>query len=352
MRFHPALATFSALVAIASLTGCGSDKAGASNDNEPNPTPTPASTVGELDVDWAFTGAEAPTKVRVLVIDGDASGYTCSSLPFDMTAGIVENKANLPIQGNAVFNDVVQGTKYLVVGVGEKSNGSRVALDCQDQVNVVGGETTSVTLALENVVADMNGVYGVGHEVNLGLPNEVMTALLGLQAVCGYINAPELCNIVDDVNAIVTDLDVTGEWVIDQQPDGSFLGEVRWLTIEGQDIGTYEILDGTFVGEVPGATQMQYKDFHLQLHVGNLTLFILEEILALDLGDYGTYGALVVNALGDNYVSPLTFSGTGTLSDAAPVDGVTEKIDGGLIGHLEIGSFEHDFALDYLATRP
>jgi hypothetical protein len=349
MRFH--LATFSALVALASLTGCGSDKAGATGDDT-NPTPTPASTEGELDVDWAFSGVEAPTKVRVLVIDGDTSGYTCSTLPFNMTAGIVENKANLPVSGNAVFNDVSEGTKYLVVGVGEKSNGARVALDCHDQVNVVGGETTSVTLGLKNVVADMNGVYGVSHEINMGLPNQITTALLGLQAVCGVLNAPELCNIVTEVNSIVTDLDVTGEWTIDQTSPSQFAGEVEWLTIEGQDIGTYEILNGSFVGEVPGATQMAYKDFNLELHVGNLTLFILEEVINLDLGDYGVYGAIVVNALGDNYVSPLTFSGAGTLNDLSPVDGVTEKIDGGLVGHLQIGSFGHDFAVDYLATRP
>ena len=352
MRFHSALHTFAALTALATLTtACGASKAGAKDDEE-NPTPTPIETEGELDVDWAFTGVEAPTKVRVLVIDGDTSGYTCSTLPFNMTAGIVENKANLPISGTAVFNDVAEGNKYLVVGVGEKSNGTRVALDCHDQVNVVGGETTSVTLALKNVVADMNGVYAVGHEVNLGLPNEVVTALLGIQAVCGYLNAPELCDIADQVSDIVTGMDVTGEWTIDANTDGSFSGEVKWLTIEGQDIGNYEILDGTFVGEVPGATQMEYKDFHLQLHVGNLTLFILEEVINLDLGDYGVYGAILVNALGDNYVSPLTFEGTGSLSDLSPVDGVTEKIDGGLVGHLEVGNFEHDFALDYLAARP
>lgn len=349
MRFH--LATFSALVALASLTGCGSDQAGATGDDT-NPTPTPVETEGSLDVDWAFAGIEAPTKVRVLVIDGDTSGYTCSTLPFNMTAGIVENKANLPVTGNAVFQDVAEGAKYLVVGVGEKSNGVRVALDCHDQVNVVGGESTSVTLDLKNVVADMNGVYDVAHEVNLGLPNEVTTALLAIQAVCGYLNAPELCNVVTEVNSIITDMDVTGTWTVDQQADGSFKGVVAWTTIEGQDIGTYEILDGSFVGEVPGATQMQYKDFNLQLHVGNLTLFILEEVMNLDLGDYGFYGAILVNALADNYVSPLTFAGTGTLNDVTPVDGVTEKINGGLVGHLEIGNFEHDFALDYLATRP
>lgn len=352
MRSHSAFATVSALLAVATLTtACGSSKAGATDDDE-NPTPTPVETDGQLAVDWAFTGVEAPSKIRVLVIDGDTSGYTCSTLPFNPTAGIVENKANLPVTGNAVFNDVAEGNKYLVVGIGEKANGTRVALDCHDQVNVVGGEETAVTLALKNVVADMNGIYAVGHEVNLGLPNQVVTALLGIQAVCGYLNAPELCDIADQVTDIVTSMDVTGEWTIDQNTDGTFSGEVKWLTIEGQDIGTWEILDGTFVGEVPGATQMEYKDFHLQLHVGNLTLFILEEVINLDLGDYGVYGAILVNALGDNYVSPLTFEGTGTLTDLSPVDGVTEKIDGGLVGHLEVGSFQHDFALDYLAARP
>lgn len=350
MRFYSALATFSALVAIAS-TGCGSSKAGAKDDDS-NPTPTPVETEGDLNVSWSFTGLEAPTRVKVLVIDGDTSGYTCSTLPFNPTAGIVENKANLPVTGNAVFDEVAEGNKYLVVGIGEKTNGTRVALACHDQVNVVGGEDTTVTLNLKNVVADMNGVYAVAHEINLGLPNQVTTALLALQTACGFLNAPELCNIVAEVNSIVTDLDVTGEWTIDEMTDGSYQGDVQWLTIEGQDIGAYEILDGTFIGEVPGATQMNFKDFNLQLHVGNLTLFILEEVINLDLGDYGVYGAIAVNALGDNYVSPLTFSGTGTINDLAPVDGISEKISGGLVGHLEIGSFEHDFALDYLATRP
>ena len=349
MRFHSALATFTALVAIAS-TGCGSTKAGATDDADP--TPTPVETEGNLEVDWAFSGVEAPTRVKVLVIDGDTSGYTCTTLPFNPTAGIIENKANLPVTGNAVFDDVAEGSKYLVVGIGEKANGVRVALDCIDQVNVNGGADTTVTLGLKNVVADMNGVFAVGHEINLGLPNEVTTALLALQTACTFLNAPELCNIVNQVNAIVTDLDVTGEWTIDEMTAGSYSGDVKWLTIEGQDIGTYEIIDGTFIGEVPGATQMTYKDFNLQLHVGNLTLFILEEVINLDLGDYGIYGAIAVNALGDEFVSPLTFSGTGVIADAAPVDGISETITGDLVGHLEIGNFDHDFALDYLAARP
>ena len=106
----------------------------------------------------AFTVVEAPTRVKVLVIDGDTSGYTCTTLPFNPTAGIIENKANLPVTGNAVFDDVAEGNKYLVVGIGEKANGVRVALDCIDQVNVNGGADTIVTLGLKNVVADMNGV--------------------------------------------------------------------------------------------------------------------------------------------------------------------------------------------------
>ena len=354
VRFHSTLVQFSALLALATLTGCGSSDSGARDGGnpDPNPTPTPVSTQGELNVAWSFSGVEAPSKVRLLVIDGDASGYTCSTLPFSPTAGIVENKGNLPVNGTAVFDPVSEGNKYLVIGIGEKSDGTRVALDCHEQVNVVGGEETSVTLALENVVADMNGVYGVTHNVNLGLPDEVEATLLIIQAACGQLNAPELCNIVSEVNQIVTSMDVTAQWTLDQRLDGEFDGVVQWLTIEGQDVGTYQLLDGSFVGEVPGATQLNYKDFYVQLHVGNLALFILEEVLDLDLGDYGYYGSLVVNALADNYVSPLTFQGTGVLSDAAPRDGVTEKITGNLAGHLEIGDFDHDFSMDYLATRP
>lgn len=351
VRFHSVTASFAALVALATLSGCGSDKAPATGDG-PDPTPTPVSTEGELDVSWSFSGVEAPSKVRLLVIDGDASGYTCSTLPFAPAAGIVENKANLPVNGNAVFNPVAEGNRYLVVGIGEKANGTRVALDCHDQVNVVGGAATGVSLSLKNVVADMSGVFGVAHNVNLGLPSGVQSALLAFQAVCGVLNAPEICNVANQVTNIVTSMDVTAQWTIDRMPDGSFAGQVKWLTIEGQDIGTRQILDGTFVGEVPGATQLTYKDFDLQLHVGNLVLFLLEDVLHLDLGNYGIYGAILVNALADHYVSPLTFSGTGTLSDVQPVDGVTEKISGQLAGHLQVGSFGHDFSMDYLATRP
>lgn len=339
------------LIAAVGATGCGASKDASTDGGEPTPTPTPEATEGALDVDWAFSGVEAPTKVRILVIDGDASGYTCSTLPFSPTAGIVEDKANLPINGSAVFDPVAEGSKYLVVGIGTKTNGTRVAMACHDQVNVVGGDRTAVTLGLTNWVADMNGVYDVTHNVNLGLPSGVQSALLAFQAACGILQAPELCNIVNEVTDIVTSMDVTAQWTIDQAPGGGFNGEVVWTHVEGIDVGTYEILDGTFVGEVPGSTQMTYKDFNVQLHVGNLVLMILQDVIGLDLGDYGVYGAILVNALADNYVSPMTFSGTGALADTTPVDGVNEKITGALAGHLEVGSFEHDFAMDYAAAR-
>lgn len=352
VRFHSSLSLLAALAAVTALSGCGSSKDGASGDDGPDATPTPQSTIGELDVDWTFSGVEAPSKVRLLVLDGDANGYTCETLPFSPSAGIVESKTNLPVNGSAIFDEVVEGNEYLVVAIGEKSNGTRVALDCHDQVNVVGDETTMVTLQLENVAADMNGVYGVAHNVELGLPDGVVSALLGIQAVCGVIDAPELCDIADQVHDIVTSLDVTAEWTLDQNSTGQFDGEVVWLTIEGEDIGSYEILDGSFIGEVPGATRLDYKDFNLQLHVGNLTLFVLEEVLNLDLGNYGVYGSILVNALADNYVSPLSFDGQGTIVDVSPADGVADKIEGDLAGHLQIGNFGHDFSMDYLATRP
>lgn len=350
VRFHSSLSLFAAFAAVTALSGCGASKEGAADG--PDPTPTPESTIGELDVDWTFSGVEAPSKVRIFVIDGDTSAYTCETLPFSPSLGIVENKANLPVNGSAIFDDVAEGNKYLVIAIGEKSNGTRVAFDCHDQVNVVGAETTNVVLELENIAADMNGVYDVAHNVNLELPDGVVSALLLIQAACGFLNAPELCDIAAEVHDIVTSLDVTAKWTLDQNSTGQFDGEVVWLTIQGQDIGTWEILDGQFIGEVPGATTLNYKEFHLQLHVGNLTLFILEEVLDLDLGSYGYYGALLVNALADNYVSPLSFDGTGTIQDVAPADGVADRITGDLSGHLQVGSFNHDFSMDYLATRP
>src|SRR5687768_11188245 len=162
MKLVPALAALA-------LTACGSDENGAGNDGpDPTPTATPQVTVGTINVTYGFTGNEAPTKVRLLVIDANVSGETCTTVAFAPSSGIIADRPNLPIDGSVNFPNVQEATKYMVVALGEKTDGTRVAEACHDQVNVIGGETTEVSLALENVVGDMNGVYLVTQNVNLG----------------------------------------------------------------------------------------------------------------------------------------------------------------------------------------
>lgn len=343
------LQTILALGAATMLAGCGAEKSGAEGEN-PTPTPTAVPNSGTVAVSYAFQGNEAPSKVRLLVIDGDVSGETCTTLAFAPTSGIVADRPNLPINGTANFTNVSIGTKYLVVALGEKTDGTRIAMDCQDQVNVTGGDTTQVDLSLLNWVGDLNGSYLVAQNINLGLPSQIVTALQVFQAACGFLGNPDLCTIAADVNDIITSMDVVAEWTIDEQIDGTIVGQVKWITVEGIDVGTINLMQGSFVGEIPGSTGVVFKDFDTALQVGNLVLFVVEDVLGYDLGQFGIPGAALINALAGNYVSPLTFEGTGVLTDANH-DGINEKINGNLTGHLQVSSFGHDFATDYLATR-
>ncbi len=344
------LGTLGLAMALNTTLGCGASTSSGARDFDDDPDPEPG-TEGTVDIRYTFSGTEAPNRVKVFVLDGNVGGQNCGNLPFVPTQGIVATRSGLPISGSVSFDNVEEGTRYVVVAYGEKSNGVRVAEACQDGINVIAEETTLVELTLENWVADTNGNYLVEQNLNMGLPSNITNVLLGLQAVCGLLqNASELCNVVSEVNDIVTSLDVVSQWTITEQVDGTFLGEVQWLTVEGQDVGAYELVSGGFTGEVPGSTTMNYKNYQLDVEMGNLVLFILEEVLDLDLGNYGTYGAIVVNALADNYLSPLTFSGTGAMSDTN-ADGMTDKITGNLAGHLQVGSFNHDFAMDYVALR-
>src|SRR5687768_8688986 len=153
MKLVPALAALA-------LTACGSDENGAGNDGpDPTPTATPQVTVGTINVTYGFTGNEAPTKVRLLVIDASVTGETCTTIAFTPTQAILADRPNLPINGVVNFTNVSEGNKYLVLALGDKTDGTRVAEACHDQVNVEGGEQTEVSLSLENVIGDMNGVY-------------------------------------------------------------------------------------------------------------------------------------------------------------------------------------------------
>lgn len=345
------LSKISSLVAVfgatALLAGCGGDS---SNPVGSNPTPTPAPTAGTVNVSYTFTGNEAPSKVRLLVIDGDVSGETCTTVAFNPTNGVVAQRGNLPINGTANFTNVSMGSRYLVVAIGEKANGTRVAQACHDQVNVLGGETTQVDLSLENWVASMTGVYYVDQVANIGLPQDIQSALLLLQASCGYLGDPQLCSMVSQVVDILTSLDVVSEWTIDQNPDGTFKGTVRWVEVAGVDVGTIDLVLGDFTGTVPGSTVMEYSNFTSTIQFGNLVLFIIEDVLGYDLGALGPAGSALITTLAGNYVSPMSFTGNGVLTDG-DFDGVNEKISGNLTGHIEIASWQHDFAMSYVATR-
>lgn len=342
------LHTILALGAATILAGCGDAKSGAEDNATPTPTAVPNN--GTVAVTYTFAGVEAPSKVRLLVIDGDVSGETCTTLAFAPTTGIVADRPNLPVNGSANFTNVSIGTKYLVVALGEKTDGTRIAIDCQDQVNVTGGDTTQVVLSLENWVGDMNGTYLVAQNINLGLPSQITAALQIFQAACGFLGNADLCTIAADVNDIITSMDVVAEWTIDEQIDGSVLGQVKWISVEGIDVGTINIMQGTFTGSIPGSTGIIFKDFNTVVQVGNLVVFVIEDVLGYNLGALGTPGAALLTALSGNYISPLTFEGQGVLTDANQ-DGINEKINGNLAGHLQISSFGHDFATDYLATR-
>lgn len=339
-----------ALTATALLTGCGADnKNGAAEEPTPVPSSTPNATTGTLAADWTYAGVEAPSKVKLLLIDATTSGTTCTTLPFAPVAG--STLQNLPANGAANFTQVVPGSKYVVVAIGETAAGGRVAEACHDQVNVVAGQTTSVHLDLLQFVADLTGTYAVAQNLNIGLPQNVQTALGGLAAACLILNQPDLCNIVTQVNNIVTSMDVVSQWTIDQQPDGSYKGTVKWLSVQGLDVSTIDLVDGTFGASVPGSTQIAYKDFNLTIQFGNLVLFLVQDYLGYDLGQFGTFGSAFVTALAGNYVSPMSFTGNGTITDAN-ADGVAEKLSGNLAGHISVSSWNHDFTMDYVAVRP
>ena len=249
------------------------------------------------------------------------------------------------------IGDRLPGTKYVVVAIGETAAGGRVAEACHDQVNVVAGQTTDVHLDLLQFVADLTGTYAVAQNLNMGLPTNVQNALVALSAGCVILNQPQLCNVVTQITNIVTSMDVVSQWTIDRQPDGSYTGTVKWLSVQGVDVGTIDIVDGTFGASVPGSTTIEYKDFNLTIQFGNLVLFLVQDVLHYDLGQFGPFGSAFITALAGNYVSPMSFTGSGLITDA-DANGVAEKLSGNLAGHIAVSSWNHDFSMDYVALHP
>lgn len=351
LKFHKLTSFALAIGATALLGGCGNNNKNGATDATPVPSSTPTSSKGTIAADWTYTGSEAPSRVKILLVDAASNGLTCTTMPFAPAAGVLQTLPNLPANGAANFTQVAPGTKYIVLAIGETASGARVAAACHDQVNVIAGQITDVSLILNQFVADLTGTYAVAQNLNIGLPTNVQNALSVVAAACGILNNAQLCNIVSQVNNILTSMDVVSQWTIDQQPDGTYTGTVKWLSVQGLDVSTLDLVDGTFKASVPGSTQISYKDFNLTIQFGNLVLFVVQDVLGYDLGQFGPFGSTLITALASNYVSPMSFTGTGAISDVN-ADGVADKLAGNLAGHIQIVSWQHDFGMDYVALRP
>src|SRR4051794_27998572 len=95
-KFRTITSLAAALTAAVAIAGCGDNKNGATDDTTPTPTSTPVATTGTIAATWAYTGAQAPSKVKILLIDASASGLTCTTLPFTPPTAI-QTLPNLPV---------------------------------------------------------------------------------------------------------------------------------------------------------------------------------------------------------------------------------------------------------------
>jgi hypothetical protein len=335
------------ILALALLAGCG----GPAHDDDSFPTPVPTPASGSLHVTWSFQGAEAPSHTRLMLIDQTLGAQTCATLPFQPALGIVIDHPGLPTQGTTIFPNVTAGARWMVVAFGTRADGTRVAEACHDQVNVLAGQMTVVDLPMVNWVADTAGVWDVEQRMNIGLPLPAQAALLAIQAACPLLHDAQLCTIVTQVTGVLTDLDVVSEWTVDRAPDGSFHGTVRWMSVEGLDVTAVNPVIGTFDASVPGSTGVVFDRFEARLGFGNLLLFVVERVLHYDLNAWGPAGAAFVQSLADQYVSPMSFHGGGTLWDS-DFDGINDRLDGSLTGHVEVAGWHHDFSAAYAGTRP
>ncbi|HVO29109.1 MAG TPA: hypothetical protein VMV18_00135 [bacterium] len=348
-KFRPMITLAAALAASALVSACGADNKNGATES-PTPTSTPAATTGTIAATWSYSGTEAPSRVKLLLIDGQSTGLTCTTLPFAPAAGVLQTISNMPANGAANFTAIQPGAKYIVAAIGENAAGARLASACHDQVNVIAGQTSDVALALLQFVPDMTGTYSVAQNLNIGLPTNVQSALNILAAACGVLNNANLCNVVTQVDQILTSMDVVSQWTLDKQADGSYIGHVKWMTVQGLDVSQIDLVDGSFAMTVNGSETLAYKDFNLTIQFGNLVLFVVQDVLHYDLGSFGTVGSTIITALAGNYVSPMSFTGTGLVSDSNN-DGVGDKLQGNLNGHISVSTWNHDFQMDYLATK-
>lgn len=329
------------LIAIlaTSAAACGGSNGSGSTDG----TPTPAQD-GSMELDYAFSGAEAPLKVNLLVLDGGV----CDGLAFHPSTGIVRTIDNLPLTASVNVDSIAAATGYVVTASGVNGQGERVAYACEDHVTVSPNMQTQVHLDLVNAVNDVTGIFQVHQDMNVGLPTGIQDALHLVQDVCAVLPG-NLCHIVSDVSGVLTDLQVDSQWTYSKQADGTFMIHIAWQSVQGVDSTGFDLADGGLTMAVPAATGGNLQG-NLQLQYGNLALFVIEKVLNHDLGILGQVGAQVTNLITNTYVAPLPITGTLTMTDDTD-DGRVDLLAGDMGGHIQIGNWGHDVTAPFTATR-
>lgn len=341
-----AIGSFAALA-----VACGSP--GGSTDTTPQPTPSNEPVPGAIEVDYQFQGVEQPTRVDVLLIDANATGQTCATVPYTPTQNIAGQQNNLPPTAVTRFETLDDGDRWLVYVIGYRNNNIRVADACHDNISVRADQTTTVAIDLLNRPLDVAGEYDTTLALNLELPDDVVDTLLLLDFACNSLGLdPEICDITSGVLDILTSMDVDATWVLTQNGE-VVSGEMVWNTVEGQDVGQWDLVSGGFTAEIPGATGLQFKAHTLEIKFDQLVLFLLEDVMEVNLGQLGPVVGIVADYLADELVSDITIlDATGTAADPN-TDGLADLLDGEMDAQVTFPAFDytHDFTFDWDAER-
>ena len=341
-----------ALCATAIAAGCGSktNGSGETNPTSPTPTQTATPTTGSIDLTWGSTGLTPPAQVKVWLLDSATAGATCAAPPMQPSAGVLQSSTGLSGAGSLTWNTLQPGSTYMVEAMGLNTAGLPMGIACHDQVAVFAGQSTPVTLGLTAFAPNLAGTYDVAQGLNIGLPQDIQDALNGLMAVCNLIgNGTSACTTIDQIVTILTNMPVVAEWTLVQTGPGTYAGTVKWISVDGLDVTQIDLADGTFSAFVSNGSIVSYKDFNTTIQVGNLIIWLIQDVGGLDLGQFGDAGAAFIQAVAAQYVSPLDFTGDGHVLETP--DFAATAIDGNLDGTLTVSTWTHDFSMSYDAVK-
>ena len=332
------------------MAGCGATSGGPGG---PTPSATPNPVAGSIQVTYQFSGVEAPTRISVLLIDGNTTGLTCQSLAYKPTQGIEAQQNNLPATGVSSFPNLTDGSRWIVFASGSRGNNVRVADACIDNITVRRDETTSLALTLLNRPLNVSGDFDTSLKLNLELPGDVVTTLLLLDLGCQALGlGAQYCDITSELIDILTDLDVEATWAM-SQTGGVVSGEMIWNSVQGVDVGQWDLVSGGFIAEIPGATGLQFKAHSLGINFDELVMFLIQDVMEVDLGLLAPIVGIVIDMLADELVSDITIvDAVGTAVDTTN-DGVAETITGEMDATISFPAmnYTHEFTIDWNASR-